>query len=311
MGDGPELAKRGKVKEGMVRQKIGIVLLCSEKGHPLRWEVLEGCSAEGPAMLGVMRTVQRVPWLEGIPIVADRAMGFNAYIFELLDANVRFVTALIAPEFDSYGVELPAAKFADLPAARLRDELPQCTAEAAACAKEIGELTQLSDKLFVKDLGIVNCPTDETQSKGTRTTSSEALKAAQGIEESKACGKFITYAAAARAVGLSPQRGVQYRALTRLDADLRQHVQAGRVDGHALERVLKVARIQDQEKRRAAFADLLQQTPRYHAATSETESATTAEQSRAPQSRDQSGPSQNVCAAWSTSTRRSSLANAG
>jgi len=50
MGDGPELAKRGKVKEGMVRQKIGIVLLCSEKGHPLRWEVLEGCSAEGPAM---------------------------------------------------------------------------------------------------------------------------------------------------------------------------------------------------------------------------------------------------------------------
>ena len=109
-------------------------------------------------MLSVMRTVQRVPWLEQIPIVCDRAMGYNAYIFELLDADVRFITALIAPEFDSYGAELPAAKFADLPAARLRDELPQCTTQAAARATEIGELQQLSDKLFIKDLGIVNCP---------------------------------------------------------------------------------------------------------------------------------------------------------
>jgi len=68
VGDGPKLAKRGRTKEGLVRKKIGIVLLCSEQGHPLRWEVLEGASAEGPAMLGVMRTVQRVPWLERIPI---------------------------------------------------------------------------------------------------------------------------------------------------------------------------------------------------------------------------------------------------
>jgi len=279
VGDGPELAKRGKVKEGMVRQKIGIVLLCSEQGYPLRWEVLEGCSAEGPAMLSVMRTVQRVPWLEQIPIVCDRAMGYNAYISELLDAKVRFITALIAPEFDSYGAELPAAKFADLPAARLRDELPQCTAQAAARAQEIGELQQLSDKLFIKDLGIVNCPTDETEHKDTPTTSSEALRVAQGIEEGKACGKFITYAAAARAVGLSPQRGQEYRVLTRLDADLRQQVQEGRVDAYSLRRVLKVARIQDQQKRREEFADLLPQAPNCQAASAEIKSASTTEQS--------------------------------
>ena len=30
VGDGPELARRGKVKEGMVKKKIGIVLLCNE-----------------------------------------------------------------------------------------------------------------------------------------------------------------------------------------------------------------------------------------------------------------------------------------
>jgi transposase len=270
VGDGPDLAKRGKVKEGMVRQKIGIVLLCSEQGHPLRWEVLEGASAEGPAMLGVMRTVQRVPWLEQVPIVCDRAMGYNAYLAELLDAKVRFVTALVAPEYDSYGVELPAANFADLPVARLRDELPQCTAEAAARARATTDLEQLSDKLFIKDLGIVNCPSDETQTQDTRTTSSAALRIAQGIEESKACGKFVTYAAAARAVGLSPQWGTQYRALTRLDPDLRQQVQEGRVDGHSLDRVLKVAHLQDQQQRRTAFAELLRQVPSYQGPTAQT-----------------------------------------
>ena len=31
VGDGPELAKRGKVKEGMVRHKIGIVLLWNDQ----------------------------------------------------------------------------------------------------------------------------------------------------------------------------------------------------------------------------------------------------------------------------------------
>jgi transposase len=278
VGDGPELAKRGRVKEGMVRQKIGIVLLCSEQGHPLRWEVLEGASAEGPAMLGVMRTVQRVPWLQRIPIVCDRALGYNAYIAELLDAKVRFVTALIAPEFDSYGVELPAANFADLPVARLRDELPQCTAEAAARARQSPELQRLSDTLFIKDLGIVNCPTDETQIKDTRTTSSGALRIAEALEESKACGKFVTYAAAARTVGLSPQRGIQYRALLRLDADLRQQVQEGRVDGHSLDRVRKVAQLGDPQQQREAFAELLREVPSYHAPTAPSAAASLTQQ---------------------------------
>ncbi|MFC1643169.1 hypothetical protein ACFL5O_10885 [Myxococcota bacterium] len=69
VGDGPELAKQGKTQEGLYRKQVGIVLLCNEQGHPLRWEVVQGNSAEGPQMLQVMRTVQHVPWLEEIPIV--------------------------------------------------------------------------------------------------------------------------------------------------------------------------------------------------------------------------------------------------
>ena len=114
-GEGPELARKGKTKEGLVRKKIGIVLLCNELGQPLRWEVVQGASGEGPQMLQMMRTVQQVPWLEQTPIVCDRALGCTAYIRELLDADVQFITSLSKPEFDSYGVKLPSRVLPTMP----------------------------------------------------------------------------------------------------------------------------------------------------------------------------------------------------
>jgi hypothetical protein len=261
-GDGPELAKQGKTKEGMYRKKIGIVLLCNEQGHPLRWEVVQGNSAEGPQMLHVMRTVQHMPWLEKIPIACDRAMGRTAYIGEMLDAQVQFITSLLTPEFDSYGVKLPAEAFGDLAAARTRDELDDCAATAAERARKT-ELEQLSENLFYTDLGVVECPIDETQPKDQRTTGSEALRVGLSLFESVASGKFTTMAAAARSMGLHPERGHQYRVLVRLEPDLQQQVLAGRVDGHSLERVMQVARMKEKEEQRTAFDQLLRAAPSY------------------------------------------------
>jgi hypothetical protein len=261
VGEGPELAKKGKTKEGMYQKKIGIVLLCNEQGHPLRWEVVEGNSAEAPVMLGVMRTVQQMPWLGGTPIVCDRAMGRSAYIREMLDAGVPFITALITPEFDSYGVKLPADALADLAPATLRDQLDQCAAEAAERARQT-DLCQLTDNLFYTDLGVVECPVDETEAKDRPTTCSEALGIALSLIESVACGKFATHAAAARSLGLSPERGHQYRILARLDADLQQEVLSGRVDEHTVNRLLAVASLANQQAQRAAFAQLLAEAPK-------------------------------------------------
>jgi hypothetical protein len=258
VGEGPELAKRGKTKEGLVRKKVGIVLLCNPQGHPLRWEVVEGASAEGPVMLQMMRTTQQVPWLEQIPFVCDRALGRSAYIREMLDADIQFITSLLRPEFDSYGVKLPAHTLADLPPALLREQLDDCTAKAAERARQT-ELRQLADNLFYVDLGIVKCPVDETRPKETRTRCSEALLIALELLESIACHKFATHAAAARSMGLSAQRGTEYRTLARLDADLQQEVLARRVDGHKVARLLQVASLQDKDKQRAAFAELLRE----------------------------------------------------
>ena len=188
--------------------------------------------AEGPQMLQVMRTAQQVPWLEKIPVVCDRAMGRTAYIRELLKAEIPFITSLLSPEFDSYGVQLPAQELSDLAPAMTHHELEQCTVAAAERARQT-ELKPLSEKLFYTDLGVVDCPTDQTQPKEQRTTASEALRIALDLLESVACGKFATHAAAARSLGLHPERGHQYRILARLDADLQQEVLAGRVDGHS------------------------------------------------------------------------------
>ena len=284
-GEGPELAKRGKTKEGLVRKKIGIVLLCNERGHPLRWQVVEGASGEGPQMLQVMRTVQQVPWLEQTPIVCDRALGRTAYLRQLLAARVPFITALSKPEFDSYGVELPSRLLADLPAARLRDELAECSAQAVERARQT-DLTELGEDFFYTDLGLVQLPVDETQPKDSPTLCSEALRLGLSLLESVACRKFSTHAAAARALGLSTEMGHQHRILTRLDADLQELVLAGRVDGYAVNRLLKVARLKQPEQRRAAFADLLAEVPQ--PSTKLQSSAASASQQRArPRSRQQ------------------------
>jgi hypothetical protein len=272
VGHGPDLARKGKTKEGLYRKKVGLVLLCNEQGHPLRWEVVPGNSAEAPQMLQVMRTVQQVPWLEKIPIVCDRALGRTAYVSELLDAEVQFITSLLTVEFDSYGVKLPAAGFGNLPPATNRDEVDQCAAAAAAQARQT-ELKELSDNLFYTDLGVVECPSDETKRAAERTTASEALRIGLSLIESVACGKFATHAAAARSVGLHPERGHQYRLLAGLEPDLQQEVSAGRVDGHSLGRVLRIAGMSDKEKQRSALADLCQAAPSYCAERATTRAA--------------------------------------
>jgi hypothetical protein len=258
-GEGPTFARRGRTKEGMVKRKIGIVLLCDDQGHPLRWEVVHGTAAEGPQMLQVMRTVQQLPWLEQTPIVCDRAMGRTAHIRELLDADVQFVTALSKPEFDSYGVKLPSEVLAELPPPRTEDELEECTARAVKQARQTG-LTELSEDLFYTDLGMVEVPVDETEPRDAPLLCSEALRIGLSLLESVACRKHSTHAAAARAQGLSTEKGHQYRLLARLDADQQEQVLTGQLNGHPVNRLLNVARQPNAERRRAAFIELTKET---------------------------------------------------
>ncbi len=53
-GAGPSLAQKGLSKDGAIRKKIGIVLLCNREGLPLRWDVVAGDSQDSVSMLEVL-----------------------------------------------------------------------------------------------------------------------------------------------------------------------------------------------------------------------------------------------------------------
>ena len=160
-------------------------------------------------------------------------------------------------------MNLPSERLLDLPVARSREELGACTKQATEQARKT-ELQQVSNNLFYTDLGVVQCPVDETRATGTPMTCSEAMRLAHCLVEGVASGKFATHAAAARSMGLSAVRGTQYRNLTKLDADQQEQVLSGQVDRHTVSRLFVVANIEDREEQRAQFTELIHQAPSPH-----------------------------------------------
>ncbi len=51
-GAGPSFAQKGLSKDGAIRTKIGIVLLCNKEGLPLRWDVVAGASQDSTRVGG-------------------------------------------------------------------------------------------------------------------------------------------------------------------------------------------------------------------------------------------------------------------
>src|SRR6185436_7529375 len=128
-GHGPEMAEKAKTKEGVVERKIGIVLLCDERGYPLRWSVIPGKRPDATAMLDVFDEIRGLDWLGTAPVVCDRAMGTSADIARLLQTRVHFVTGLRCNEWTSYTTAIPHGCLADLLA-------PADDAQAKALALE-------------------------------------------------------------------------------------------------------------------------------------------------------------------------------
>jgi hypothetical protein len=258
-GSGPELAALGKSKEGLIRKKIGIALLCSPTGLPLRWQVVAGNRAEAPTMLEMMRQVQLTPWLANTPLVVDRAMGFTAHIHKMLQTDVRFITALTTAEYETYCPQLPAQKLLDLGVASEEQEAA-CATEAARRIEGLG-FERLADNLFCLDVGIIGLPTHKrARRKSKRVAPSLAMQFARDLEQAVGSGQFGSYAAAGRSMGHAKGRTHWHRELLKLPEDLQQLVLAGEVDAISIWEIVRVGRLTESECR-AAFS-LLQQLHR-------------------------------------------------
>lgn len=254
-GEGPELCARGKSKEGLIRKKIGIALLCDPEGIPLRWQLMAGNAAEAPTMLEMMRSKELLPWLSGTPVVVDRAMGRTAQIREMQRTDARFITALTRVEYETYCPELPAAALVELQPDSMADDTV-CAQEAARRVEEAG-FERIADDQYFLDVGEVHPP----KAKGTvrdagRKVPSGAMQVARDVDQAHACGKYGSLAAAARALGHTKDIAGWYRSLLKLPEELQQRVLAGEVDAVSIWEVLRVARQEDELEQRAAFDKL-------------------------------------------------------
>lgn len=255
VGHGPSYAARAKTKEGFVARKIGIVLLCNQRGYPLRWEVVSGSAHDSKTMLGMLESVAELRWVGNAPVVCDRAMGKTATIVEMSRLGLRFVTALTTTEFPSYGGErLPYQALAKLkPSSACDAKVEQ---EAAGLVVAAG-MTKADDNLFVMDLGIIE-----------RTLTEPVPQAANGVvaaQAMKLCRRMLqlvdseespSFEDARRKVGLGKSVAAKYRGLQKLVEDVQREVLAGRADGCALDELLTLARLEPDEQRRQ-FAELL------------------------------------------------------
>lgn len=284
VGHGPELAVRAKTKEGLIERKIGIVLLCNERGYPLRWEVIEGNRADSVAMTGILQAVSGLDWVGEAPVVLDRAMGCSAHIRAMADTKLRFLTALIRTEFATYATDLPWASMEELSVQGA--ERREVVAEAARRAQAAG-MQKVDDKLFVLDLGVVEPaavdgdevgevsevseigevgePEDEVGEPEDEEPNARAMRLCRKARQAVVDGRYSSHAAAALALGLNKSLLNKYCKLLKLPQDIQDAVLDGRTAGWPLVELLGIARLDDPQAQREAF-DALCSAPPKHAA---------------------------------------------
>jgi transposase len=262
VGHGPELAARSKTKEGRIERKVGLVLLCNQLGYPLRWEVIHGRESEVTAMSRMLDLTAKLPWAQQVPLVCDRAMGRTAQIRQMLTAGVHFVTALTRTEYDAYTDRIPHTLFT---AFELEQDRRQQDIDRATRLVETAGLQRVDDRLFVLDLGIVERVQEDLVEQAAHTTRKDALARVMGlarsIDEAVVAGRYTSRASASRALGLSKQLASRYGQLCRLPESVQQQILDGEARDRSLEQLIRIARLQDEQQQREAFAALAASGP--------------------------------------------------
>jgi len=268
VGHGPALAQCGKTKEGMLQRKIGIVLLCNERGYPLRWDVVEGCAPDCRTIGAMLRSIAGLPWAKSVPVVCDRAMGKTEQVRQLLDSDLHFVTALTTPEFDAYVPQLPCGALNDFDpdASAAHDPAARAAALAEARRRVIAAgLSLEEDDLLVRDFGVVERLDDgfaDETAPGTATDQDATIAALQhcrALDEDLALGRSVL--AAARLRGLTKGQATKYRGLRSLSQDLQRRTLDGALKGHSLAQLLRIAKIPVAEQQQQAFDTLSRTAP--------------------------------------------------
>jgi hypothetical protein len=253
-GRGPEQAEFGKVKEGMYRRKIGIVLMCNEEGLPLRWEVVQGRQHDSQAMLGLLESARDLEWLGQAPVVCDRAMGTTAHVKRLIQTGLRFLTALTENEIEAYTDRVPHGALSGV------DPFAEDGARQAAEAVRKHGMSEAGEKLYVLDLQELerreepeapSWPAGVEQ--GEPAPVQRALEQAWQMREALEEGRAADFRDAGRPYGLKKERVAKLMRLLRLAPDLQEEVRDGRAASLSINAALRLASLTDRQAQREEF----------------------------------------------------------
>lgn len=249
-GKGPPLAAKGIDKEGIYRRRIGVVLLCDDRGFPLRWHTLSGRYHDPTVLLEMAKEVAALPWMKGKTVVIDRAAGSAAAVEQLATSQLRFLTALPFPEFLSSGAPIDWAGILALQAVCINH--PSSPARIARAATDAG-LTRVRDDRYVLDLGVFS----KARAKSSRPTAAvAAIQRAQIIMGNPTLSLATLSTMLAR-----PERSLRRdRTLCALLPTLQTRVLAGEADGCNLADLQAVARLPP-GRQDVAFDAAIQRTP--------------------------------------------------
>jgi len=227
-GAGPSMAQMHRTrKDKAMRRKIGIVLACSRKGLPLRWEVVHGRRHDSKSMLSLAAGTAGVPWMASLPCVFDRAMGKPAHLANLHRAGVRYVTLLTKDTFAS----LLPSDGPDL-TNLLSSGRDDAGAQAAMIERVEGAgFVKVGRRSWCRDLGVHHSPSESptrqaTLSKRAARARSAVLQHDELVTEKEASGRTFLEIADER--GISRGQLGHLRLLAHLHPEVADEVREGR-----------------------------------------------------------------------------------
>ncbi len=258
-GRGSPLAEESRTKEGLLRHRIGIALLCDQRGFPLRWKTLPGKFGEATVMGDIVEEIKGLPWVGENPIAMDRAMGNATTLRRLLGTGVRFVTAIPSHEFDSWTDAIPCTSFAALDLhgtrkGREEDLRKVCDAALAAQLKEVHPTRR-----WILDLEIVahkELRQDPPPGQGPVANMLQEALDIQG-ETNRADS---TRARIAQRHGTTPRTLRRYLLLTRLTPSIKERILAGKAESLTATQLRNLAPGSPEEQEQV-FAKLLEHAP--------------------------------------------------
>lgn len=255
VGQGPELAVKGRTKKGHIQRRVGIALLCNRAGYPLRWDVVAGNVAEQPVLTDLYKAIAAKRWAWEVPVICDRIMGATANIRDLLRTDVHFMTALRRPEFATYGEGVPWKAFEDVP----QDPDEEAEQVAAGIAEAAG-FERVNDSLFVLDLGIVE-PTRILREEAPAESDDRgraALELVFAAEELREAREVTSYNAAARRLGITPAMLKKYRKLLKLCPQVQDKILSGKAKSLTLAALISLGKVKDAQEQQQQFEQLCQ-----------------------------------------------------